>query len=334
MKLALAAFTDRGESLGLRLITFLGETGCEGVFRPSAGGESLKAWTGRQFEEADALVFIGAAGIAVRSIAPCLVRKDCDPAVLVIDEKGRFVIPLLSGHIGGANELAEKIAGRLDACAVITTATDINGVFAIDVWAKKQGCCLPDISGIKKVSGKLLGSETVFFDSEFPITGRAPCGVVRSSGEKKPDFCLTIHQGGTNALILVPRIISLGIGCKRGTPCENIERLFERVFREHHLLEEAVLSVSTVDIKASEEGLLAFCRKRGLKLKTYSAGELSKAEGRFHGSSFVEKTIGVDNVCERSAVMTGGKLLIEKTSGDGVTLAAALVPYHPAWPAE
>ena len=130
MKICLTAFTARGRELAGKLAASLGGEVNEGL--------PLKEWTARAFETADALVFVGAVGIAVRAIAPHIVHKSLDPAVVVIDEGGNFAVSLLSGHLGGANELARKIAAVTGAEAVITTATDVRGVFAVDEWARRQ----------------------------------------------------------------------------------------------------------------------------------------------------------------------------------------------------
>ena len=107
------------------------------VSRCGLGGVTLAGWTAQQFAAADALVFVGAAGIAVRAIAPHCQSKATDPAVVVLDECGRFAVPLLSGHLGGANDLACRLGAACGAVPVITTATDANGLFAVDEWAKK-----------------------------------------------------------------------------------------------------------------------------------------------------------------------------------------------------
>ena len=123
------------------------------------------------------IIFIGATGIAVRSIAPFVKDKLTDSPVIVIDELGQFVIPLLSGHVGGANALAQEISQAIGATPVITTATDINKVFAVDVFAEKNGLRLLDKSKIKTVSSKILKGETIIIKSEIdgvPFEGVQP----------------------------------------------------------------------------------------------------------------------------------------------------------------
>ena len=123
--------------------------------------ESMKEWTKRRFEDSDAIVFIGACGIAVRSIAPFVKSKKIDPAVVVVDEQGKFAISLLSGHIGGANELAEEVAEIVHGQPVVTTATDLNGKFAVDVFAKKNNCFISDMELAKEISAALLAGKEV-----------------------------------------------------------------------------------------------------------------------------------------------------------------------------
>lgn len=146
MNIRLICFTSAGARVCERIRNNLAALGheCEGYKKGSfSGGEglsetplSLKEWTGDSFSSQDALIFVGAVGIAVRAIAPFVKSKAADPACIAVDEKGLYVIPLLSGHIGGANELAEELAQGLGALAVITTATDLNGIFAVDQWAR------------------------------------------------------------------------------------------------------------------------------------------------------------------------------------------------------
>ncbi len=153
--------------------------------------------------QSDALIFVGAAGIAVRAIAPHCQSKTTDPAVVVVDECGRFAVPILSGHLGGANDLARAIAAVCGAVPVITTATDAHGIFAVDEWAKHQNCMVLEPERIKLVSGKLLAGQPVHYWTDFPVTGTAPPGLCPAGARKKP----TLHSPSPppgKALHLVP----------------------------------------------------------------------------------------------------------------------------------
>jgi cobalt-precorrin 5A hydrolase len=326
MRVGIIAFTERGFTLGTKLAEVLGQNaGQVSVYR--CGKDELRTWTIEHFESDDALVFIGAAGIAVRAIAPHLKSKTCDPAVLVIDEHGKFVIPVLSGHIGGANRLALSVSKLLQALPVITTATDCNSVFAVDTWACEKGIRIINPEKIKWVSARLLAGEYVYLKSFFHVDGKLPEGLVLTEDEY--DVILTVKtRGRKDALRLVPPILTLGIGCQRGITADALEEAFELILKKGNCHQEAVFQAASIDLKANEPGLLEFCRRHNLPVKMFSAAELDQVKGRFSSSEFVKKTTGVDNVCERSAVLAGGgELFVKKNAGNGITMALAISPY-------
>lgn len=328
MILYFAAFTDRGETLANTLAGSLGGQ----VIRCGSGKTSLQDFTREAFSQAEGIIFVGAVGIAVRAIAPHIRHKTLDPAVVVVDEGGQYAIPILSGHLGGANELSGRIAALIDAIPVITTATDIRGVFSVDAWARKQGCRVVRPQLIRKISGALLQGGSMTMMSEFPISGPCPEGVLMTEDSPMPDAALTIHRQGEDTLCLVPPVVCLGIGCKAGISSAAIERLYGQVLEELQLLPEAVYAVATIDRKAREPGLLSFCEAHGLSLVTFTAEELNAIPGQFTESAFVHATVGTGNVCERSAIcLTGGNLILEKTALEGVTMAAAVKPFWPDW---
>lgn len=327
MSRAYLAFTEKGMALAHRLARALPGS----VSRCGAGGVRLAEWTSTQFAQADALIFVGAAGIAVRAIAPHCKSKATDPAVVVLDECGRFAVPLLSGHLGGANALARALAEACGAIPVITTATDANGVFAVDEWAKAQGCAVLEPERIKLVSGALLAGHTVRLASDWPVQGTPPAGVDPARTPAEADFALTLSPAG-DALHLVPRIGVLGIGCRRGTCAEQLEAAFADFCARHSLAPACIAAAASIDLKADEAGLLAFCRAHGWPITFYSAEQLRALSGPFTPSPFVQSVTGVDNVCERAAVLaSGGCIRIPKQAGGGVTLALALCPYAPDW---
>lgn len=324
MTVRLLSFTDRGEALARRLAEAL-----EGEASRCGPACPLEAWTADAFAGADALVFVGAAGIAVRAITPHLRSKAADPAVVVADELGRFAVPILSGHLGGANALAERLAALTGGQAVLTTATDVSGVFAVDLWAKANGCAVLEPERIKAVSARLLAGEPVAVESDFPVSGACPDGVIPGT---EGGFTVSLAPKDDGRLHLVPRIVTLGVGCKRGTDRETLEGAFSTLLQSACLCPEAIVQVCTIDRKGEEPGLLAFCAAHGWPLRTFSPAELAAVPGVFHASAFVGETVGVDNVCERAAVLgSGGTLLVPRQAGGGVTLAAAQAPYHPDW---
>lgn len=326
MTMKLIAFTEQGYLLARRLASCLG-----GEAVRCGEGVSLSGWTEDAFRNADGLVFVGAAGIAVRAIAPYLKHKSVDPAVVVVDEGGQFAVPILSGHLGGANDLARRIGALCGAVPVVTTATDVTGVFAVDEWARYQNCVIPNPERIKLVSSKLLSGQPVFFHSDHPIQGTPPRGVALSETERC-DFDLSVYQSRAASLHIVPRIAVLGVGCKKGTGRETVEAAFATLLERTGLWAQAVTKVCSIDLKREEPGILAFCAAHGLPFEPYSAAELAQVPGDFSASDFVQRTTGVDNVCERSAVKgSGGTLIQKKLAGNGVTMALALKPFSPDW---
>ena len=320
---AIIAFTDRGRALADTLQRRLG-----GSVSVAAEGFSLRAWTAEQFSQRTALIFIGAAGIAVRAIAPLLRGKADDPAVLCLDEGGSFVIPLLSGHLGGANDLARQVAAITGGTAVITTATDLNHAFAVDLWAKRQNMQVLQPERIKRISARILRGEAVGLDCPFPIEGERPELIIR---RPDADVRVSYRPDGGAALQLVPRMLILGVGCRRGTVRETLEEEFSRFCEERAILPQAVCAAATIDRKADEAGLLAFCEAHDWTLTCFTAADLRAAEGSFTASGFVESQVGVDNVCERAAVCAGGSLIEKKYAADGVTFALAEKNIHLDW---
>ena len=302
----------------------------------------LSELTAEWFERADALVFFTAAGIAVRCIAPFVSDKFNDPAVLVVDESARFVIPLLSGHAGGANRLAGIIAKALDSQPVITTATDGRGLFAVDVFAVENGLVISDRTKAKRISSRLLAGEeaAVFSDCAGKLRlsnsslrkclNRYGKGTVQAADRAGADIILSFRQlpeDPADALYLIPRILTLGIGCRKGITGGRISDAVLEMLEKNGIFRQAVSGIASIDLKKNEAGLLAFAKEWQLPIIFYTADELRAVSGDFVPSSFVESVTGVDNVCERSAVLLAGKnggLLIGKHRKEGVTAAAGI----------
>ena len=279
---------------------------------------------GESFSSSELMVFVGSCGIAVRKIAPYVHDKRTDPAVLCVDELGTFVIPLLSGHIGGANALARKLAESLHATPVITTATDINRKFSVDTWATEHGCAISSMKLAKAVSAAILEGD-IPLKSDFPIVGNLPNGVIPGeNGNLGIYLTITDKEPFENTLRLTPKLLHLGIGCRRGTEKEAIANAVEQVFRENGLDFRAVKCAASIDLKQDEEGLLSFCKEQNIPIHFYTAEELTALPGEFTPSPFVRKVTGVDNVCERSALVGADNLIVKKTACHGVTVAVAM----------
>ena len=330
MKIALFAYSRQGCKTARRVLesfkgreirAFTMERFAEAGFAPIP--RPPQSFYGKLFDWADALIFIGSCGIAVREIAPHVKSKLTDPAVIAVDELGGFVVPLLSGHIGGANALAMELADLLGATPVITTATDIHRKFSVDAWAASQGLHIASLFAAKHVSARILEAPMPIC-SDFPIVTPLPSGTVEgTSGEIGICISCAKREPFDETLLLVPPLLHLGIGCRRGTSCEAIEEAVNQVCRENGIHPKAIRQVASIDLKADEAGLLEFCEKRGLPAVFYSAQELKSLPGEFTPSERVLRVTGVDNVCERAAMMGAETLLVRKTAMNGVTVAIA-----------
>ncbi len=330
-RISVISFTENGRCLAREVQNCFKEWDIHCFTQEEIKEQGLARWTKEQMGQRNTLLFIGACGIAVRAIAPNLVNKLQDSAVLVMDEKGNYVIPILSGHVGGANELACMLAKRIGAVPVITTATDINGKFAVDVFAKKNGLWIQNKEGIAKVSSKVLRGERITLSVEEGriINTKLPdeIEVVPYPPEEPVDVLITADSIVCDALLTVkPKEYVLGMGCKKGKEEEKIRKFISKVLDREGIFEEQIYALSSVEQKAEERGFLGWSRKERIPFVTYSAEELNQVEGSFTGSDFVKRTIGVDNVCERAALRAcenGGTLIVKKEAEDGMTLAIA-----------
>lgn len=300
--------------------------------------ECVEEW----FDRVDVIVFFAATGIAVRSIAPCLKHKSTDPAVIVTDETGKFCISLLSGHIGGANALAERIADMLGAIPVITTATDREGKFSVDDYARRHDLVVTDWKLAKEISVAVLEGERIglyvddqcrnidisslpetipeevhFYQMQERVEVQEQKGICISYGQSVcPVFSVTLQ--------LVPKLFVVGIGCRRHTAEEKLAQAVRQCLTEENIRTEAVYAVASIDLKKHEPGILQYCEKEKIPFLTYSSEELKSIKGVYSESPFVEQTTGVSNVCERSAVAAAqGELVCRKRVYDGVTVAIA-----------
>ena len=330
MKVAVFAYSRQGCKTARRVIEhFAGheiqgytmerfeEPGFRPIRRPS------KPFYGPIFNDVDAMVFVGSVGIAVREIAPHVRDKATDPAVVSIDELGQFSVPLLSGHIGGANDLALALAETIGATPVITTATDINKKFSVDAWAARKGLVIASLSRAKAVSAAIL-EQNVPLKSDFSIVTNLPNGVVLAdSGDVGIRISVFKDEPYERTLRLIPKVLHLGIGCRKGTPTEAIREAVERVLQEYNIDRRAIKCVASIDLKKEEPGLLEFCAEQRLTVQFYTAGELKAVPGDFTPSEFVQSITGVDNVCERSALVGAKELIVKKTAMNGVTVALA-----------
>ncbi len=354
-RLAVFFLTPQGEALSDRLLS--NEADEQFNLTRSTTLEIKKlAELSSVFEHYDGLIMIMATGIVVRKIAPLLGGKELDPAVVVLDQKAQFAISLLSGHLGGANELAREICAVLGGgCTpVITTATDLEEVTAFDLFAKETGSKIANIAVLPAVSGDLVAGRPVGFISDLEVEHDFSKTVIRlDRGQPQPDRIRSYVVFSTRAdllecwkkdqpakwiqglnqnmaLRIYPRILFVGIGCKQGVAASYLSDCLD------HLLEEigesplSIAAVATIDIKGKEPALLALCQERGISLITYTAQELNRAITSaqtlgidFGESRFVRQTVGVPSVSGPAAWLASrkGSLLVDKRRFSGVTIS-------------
>lgn len=287
--------------------------------------ETVKACVDEYFEQVDAIVFVTASGIAVRSVAEHLTHKSKDPAIVCMDECSKHVISLVSGHAGGANALTQMLADVMWATPVITTATDVEGQFSIDDYAREHNLVVTDWAKAKAISAEVLttGAEPVWMDEAEVLQEeeKNACEIRKEQKSTGIDGCeneinvqelqigshqviITPQDGSVDVqtLQLIPRCIVAGVGCKKGTPVDKIEHAVQDAFAKAGLRMEALCAVVSIDLKKEEAGLLEFCETRNVPFETYAAEELQAVPGTYSASEFVSGVTGVDNVCERSAV--------------------------------
>ena len=219
--------------------------------------------------------------------------------------------------------MALKLAEVVEGTPVITTATDINKKFSVDAWAARKGLVITNLNTAKSVSAEIL-ERPVPLKSDFHIVTELPNGVVKKE-DGKVGICISCFKKKPydETLLLVPQILHLGIGCRRGTPAEQIRSAVEFVLGENNIHPKAIKQVTSIDLKKDEEGLNAFCTEKKWPVEFYSAEELNAVEGEFIPSPCVLRVTGVDNVCERSAMIGAEQLLVRKTIHNSVTVAVA-----------
>ena len=293
----------------------------------------------------DAIIFVGATGIAVRAIAPFIHGKAVDPAVLVIDEAGRYVISLLSGHLGGANALARTAASLIEAEPIITTATDAESAFAVDTFAKENGFLLTDLRKAKELSAKVLRGEKLRIYSDIPMErlvqrpARHEAELVSAQDIDRADVIISYRthilkpasESASQAigLRLIAKRVHIGLGARKGVTQAEVAAAVATCLEDAGIDPRAVKALASIDLKKQEAGILAYSYESGVPFVTYTAEELRTVEGAFAGSSFVQSVTGVSNVCERAAAYAAGRsghaeVLVHKTIHGNVTTAVAL----------
>jgi len=351
MKTAILAITANGARLGARLKGGLPEAelfvahnfaGVAGAGATPFTG-SLRERLEELWPEYQGFVCIMATGIVVRLVAPLLQAKDRDPAVVVMDEAGRFAISLLSGHLGGANDLAARCAKLTGAREVITTATDVNDLPSFDTLAKDQGWVIDDLNQVKGLNALLLAGEKIAVVDpsnrvQATFAGRGKLSFhqtfVAALESNAAGFVFVTNRDlppqvrAEKLLLLRPRNFTLGIGCNSGTSAEEIEAVVKSQLKLLFLSLRSVASIGTAAAKANEPGLLAFAASCNVELRCFPSADLNRVKVPSPPSSHALDAIGAAGVAEPAALLAAGpgsRLLLKKVKSGNVTLAVAAI---------
>ena len=298
-----------------------------------------------EFHQYTGHVFIMSTGIVVRLIAGLIQHKTVDPAVIVLDDRGQHAISLLSGHLGGANELTRRIADIVGARPVITTATDVNQLPAIDILAKENNLYIENPKAIKHVNMAILEGRTIFIHDPYGcLSDLLPNCEVQDLAEfvKTAQENLELSQANTmvgvyvndivvdlpsQILVLRPSSLVAGIGCNRNTELSEIRNLLVSVSGHANLSISSLRCLASIDVKADEKGLIELSQHLDLPLMFFNRQELNQVNTIQNPSTVVEKHVGVKSVCEAAAILAArnGTLVVPKQTTRNATVAIARI---------
>lgn len=329
MRLACLSFTESGALLGEKLKSLKDYNMIH--YRNSSIEGGIKAIMENLWQEYDGLIFISATGIATRFIAPFIEHKTKDPAIIVIDDQGKFVISLLSGHLGGANEITETISRRINGIPVITTASDNRGFDSIDIFAKNNNYYMEDMKSITKLSSMMVNGKTIgFFTEDKKIINYQNIKILNNLNNVQDMDGLIIVSSQiveTEKLknipytILRPKNINIGIGCRKGIKGKRIIEAIEESLSTINISNKSIKSMGTVEVKKNEQGIINAAKYYNCPLKIFTIEDIKKVEDKFSKSQFVKETIGVYSVSEPCAYLLGGNIISPKSKHNGITIS-------------
>lgn len=281
----------------------------------------------------ETLLFIMASGIVIRLIAPLMESKLIDPAVLVMDDKGQNIVSLLSGHIGGANQKAKELSSIIGARPIITTSSDINGKMAVDTFAQGHNLIIDNYISAKDITARIVNEEKICIinEADIDIEEDYLCeNVIIDLVENINDYQGVIYISTRDNIKvnvpfvqLIPKVIVLGIGCKKDTKSQDIIEFIEQVTSQAHISVKAIKTITSVDVKRNEKGIIEVCKLLNVRFHVITRAQIAKVEELFTSSDFVKKTIGVGNVCEACGYISSlrGTCILKKRALKGITLS-------------
>lgn len=287
----------------------------------------------KAMEECDGIIFISSTGIAVRAIAPYIQKKDKDPGVVVVDLSAKYAINILSGHLGGGNELTLRVAEILGAEPVITTATDNMNIIGPDMIAKRYNLIIDNLKTAKDIAALLVDNKVVGIKDDYNLV-EITKGYEKIDEIKEDSIWITNKIKAENVesnkaynidyskvLKLIKQDIVLGIGARRNTPFEKLKKFIEESLIKYNIDIKAVNKIVSVDVKKDEQGIIELAEYLGCPFITFTRDEIRTVQDKFEGSPFVFKTLGITGVCEPSVDLAGAEILEGKIKHDGMTLA-------------
>ncbi len=323
MRIAILAITDQGKITASKIHSAL--PGSQLIVSSQGVKKSIEdAW-----HEYDSIICVMATGIVVRCIVKLCRSKFEDPAIVVVDEQCRFAISLLSGHIGGANGIAVELEQQCGVQAVITTGSDVAGHTPIDLWALDNGFAISNPHRLASVSTRLLnrGSLSVYQDQKYVKV--FPADFKESVGKQSSDIVISVkNDTPTNCLHLVPPVLYIGFGCRRGASYQEFQDALDDIVSDYNIHLAAIAGVASIDIKSDEEGLLQIAEKYNWPATFYTKDQINSMFPSRRESRVFEK-VGVHGVCEPTAILAAtqgtqpGKLIIGKIKWKRITAAVA-----------
>lgn len=324
MKYAVITFTKEGDKIAQTLALSIN---FDLYSKKNETDFNFKEVSKKVMQSYKEIIFISSTGIAVRAIAPYIKSKNLDPAVLVIDNSCNYVISLLSGHLGGANELTLEISKILHAQPVITTATDNLGITAPDMVAKNNGLIIQDLKKAKDLTVLLIeGKKIGFFDEKGII--QTPTGYSSNLEDISGLLCVCSKESINKEIIanitptlkLIRKNVILGIGCRKDFSSKKMRQTVIRILKEYNIDIMAVKYISTVSLKKDEVAIKELVEYFKCQLKIFTIEDIMQIQNKFCGSDFVEQTIGVRAVCEPCVELCGAKITKSKMKLSGMTL--------------